>query len=301
MWSNRNMGIEAATALGHQLWAYHEKQGPYSTDHNPSLPAQEWWRGIKDPTALPLCTLAILILDMVPHAAAPERMSSYMGWYQNEKRNRMLPTTLTGLVQVKQYYDAHKPPCAPYFPPEYTPCPMSILQLSAACAYPEHEMCPRFNVLLTLCRLMSRTFKTKQVRAIDMEATVPRKQPDDDVMLIDVTPPECGAQLLQTPLPGGNPIDEHDDFTDSFIPPHAVFEAQRQVHDKEFDRKKYAGAKDDVLAAEVWYDLAADIWADPIVSFSEHDALSMAEIGRGPEEFNPEELAESLAAHFGKS
>ena len=48
-----------------------------------------------------LVSLALLLLDLVPHAADPERVFSAMGWFSDSRRNRMSQGLLTALTAIK--------------------------------------------------------------------------------------------------------------------------------------------------------------------------------------------------------
>jgi hypothetical protein len=55
-----------------------------------------------------LAEMAGVLLDVVPHAAGPERVFSQMGWYEG-------PTDTTAKkVSIKLHYDAVKPPKRKY-------------------------------------------------------------------------------------------------------------------------------------------------------------------------------------------
>jgi hypothetical protein len=58
--------------------------------------------------ALTLLELPFLLLDVVPHAAAPERMFSTMGWQQSKLWNRLSGTSTTTLTAIKVFHDAEE-------------------------------------------------------------------------------------------------------------------------------------------------------------------------------------------------
>ena len=102
------MGTEAGLALGKELMEYKEQKVPYNTAYNSRLPAQQWWGQIRTGVTEPAYLLAVIILDMVPHAAGPERIFSYMGWFKSKLRNGLKPETVAGMVQIKQYCSQHE-------------------------------------------------------------------------------------------------------------------------------------------------------------------------------------------------
>lgn len=64
-----------------------------------------WWRGIlHDHPQAQLPGLALLLLDIKPHAADPEKTFSLMGWFQSDRRNRLLNRTTTNMTTVKMHY-----------------------------------------------------------------------------------------------------------------------------------------------------------------------------------------------------
>lgn len=64
-----------------------------------------WWRGIlHDYPQAQLPGLALLLLDIKPHAADPEKTFSLMGWFQSDRRNRLLNKTTTNLTMVKMHH-----------------------------------------------------------------------------------------------------------------------------------------------------------------------------------------------------
>lgn len=51
-----------------------------------------------------LAHVAILLLQVVPHSAALERIFSTMGWLQSDTRNSLSPTTLQQMTTVRLFY-----------------------------------------------------------------------------------------------------------------------------------------------------------------------------------------------------
>ena len=64
-----------------------------------------YWKNIADanPEA-ELPKLALLILDIKPHAADPERTVSMMGWFNQPRRSQLLSSTTTGMTMVKLFH-----------------------------------------------------------------------------------------------------------------------------------------------------------------------------------------------------
>jgi hypothetical protein len=95
---------------------YRSGLGDYSGLHvQPNTDARLWWltRGKQSAGSEKLAELAELLMDIVPHAAAPERIFSTMGWQQDKTRNRLSATTTTMLTTIKVFYDAQAPRSVP--------------------------------------------------------------------------------------------------------------------------------------------------------------------------------------------
>lgn len=78
---------------------------------NGEFSAAAWWAAVADSNAWakPLAELAIALHEVVPHAAAPERAFSTMGWYAGGKATRLAVETNKQKAAVKMHYDACKP------------------------------------------------------------------------------------------------------------------------------------------------------------------------------------------------
>ncbi|CAN0136755.1 unnamed protein product, partial [Phaeothamnion confervicola] len=64
-----------------------------------------WWIQVGQcPGGDIISKLAIVLLDVVPHAAAPERTFSLLGWLQSERRNRMDVATVGALAAIKMHH-----------------------------------------------------------------------------------------------------------------------------------------------------------------------------------------------------
>jgi len=57
---------------------------------------------------LELPKLAVLLLDIKPHAADPEKTVSLMGWYHSARRSKLLSATTTAMTTVKMHYQTVK-------------------------------------------------------------------------------------------------------------------------------------------------------------------------------------------------
>lgn len=62
--------------------------------------------------SLQLPQLALLMLDVKPHAADPEKTFSLMGWYHSSRRSQLLSKTTTAMTSIKMHYMELKDRCA---------------------------------------------------------------------------------------------------------------------------------------------------------------------------------------------
>ena len=70
-----------------------------------------WWSTVaKNPSAAVLAELAGVLLDVVPHAAGPERVFSQMGWFEGSTSSSLATSTTAKKVAIKMHYDAVAPP-----------------------------------------------------------------------------------------------------------------------------------------------------------------------------------------------
>ena len=63
-----------------------------------------WWKSIASANPLAeLPKLALLMLDIKPHAADPERTVSLMGWFNHPRRSQLKPSTTAEMTIVKMF------------------------------------------------------------------------------------------------------------------------------------------------------------------------------------------------------
>ena len=79
-----------------------------------SFSSRAWWRAVcsgdsGSSSAGVVAELAIMLNDVVPHAAEPERAFSKLGWYQSGKSARLSSAVATQKTTIKMHYDAVKP------------------------------------------------------------------------------------------------------------------------------------------------------------------------------------------------
>jgi hypothetical protein len=89
-----------------QMQAYKAGLPPYNQLYAGEQSQQAtrlWWSAINAAGTNIIVNLAILLLDVVPHAAAPERLFSMLGWFQSNLRNRLSVGT-TGMMAVTRQH-----------------------------------------------------------------------------------------------------------------------------------------------------------------------------------------------------
>lgn len=84
---------------------------PYASGTTSSgFSARLWWQTLRtDAAAADLAELALVLLEVVPHAATPERVFSTMGWYESGKAARLSVGTNAQKTAIKMHYDSYKP------------------------------------------------------------------------------------------------------------------------------------------------------------------------------------------------
>lgn len=117
--------VQAAAKFGHlqgwdeakinqllqQLSQYTEFHPPFNLPvASAGFSCKVWWSTVgKNADAAVLAELAEVLLDVVPHAAAPERTFSTMGWFEGANSSRLTTSTTSKKVAIKMHYDAVKP------------------------------------------------------------------------------------------------------------------------------------------------------------------------------------------------
>ncbi|CAN0316257.1 unnamed protein product [Phaeothamnion confervicola] len=90
---SRRLGAQELIKLIPQMRAYRSGVAPFDVTcegRGRSAAVHAWWIQIEQsPGGDIISKLAIVLLDVVSHAAAPERTFSLLGWLQSERRNRI--------------------------------------------------------------------------------------------------------------------------------------------------------------------------------------------------------------------
>lgn len=100
---------EKLTKLLEQLGNYGDYKPPFNQPCDGSC--RSWWSNCgKNEDGAALAELAGVLFDVVPHAAAPERVFSLMGWYEGATSSSMVTSTTAKKVAIKMHFDAVDPP-----------------------------------------------------------------------------------------------------------------------------------------------------------------------------------------------
>lgn len=106
MYKDRRHGWDECLALRAELDVYNACQSPYDQPCAAGLTPIMWWQRIC-PTEEPskqVCSFAISLFSIVPHAADPERAFSQMGMIHTPMRNRFDADTVSDMTMVRQFY-----------------------------------------------------------------------------------------------------------------------------------------------------------------------------------------------------
>jgi hypothetical protein len=110
--TQQGWGADKINAMLEQLTKYGNGVRPYDTDLavggvGAAFSSKSWWLHVgSDTSAAPLAELAIVLEDMVPHAADPERVFSKLGWYASGKTTRLSTAVAMQKTSIKLHYDA---------------------------------------------------------------------------------------------------------------------------------------------------------------------------------------------------
>lgn len=90
---------------------YRLHEAPYTslpTDGELSTLKLYWQNISKDDDQVQLPWLALLLLDIKPHAADPEKTFSLMGWIHSARRSQLASKTTIALAMIKMSYNSQK-------------------------------------------------------------------------------------------------------------------------------------------------------------------------------------------------
>lgn len=111
VFEHRRHGEEESDRLSQQLQLYLAGSPPFDKPVLPETSAKAWWLhlGTNNPSVAELVSLAVFMLDMVPHAASVARVGSIMGWYHTPVRSPLDVDTLARVVALKTHLQHHVP------------------------------------------------------------------------------------------------------------------------------------------------------------------------------------------------
>jgi hypothetical protein len=98
----RGFSAEECTRVVEELRKYHAGIAPYNlTTSGPDFSVRSWWQAVEvKGSNSELVALALLLLKIVPHAAATERTFSNLGWSESGRRTRLNVGTLRMLATI---------------------------------------------------------------------------------------------------------------------------------------------------------------------------------------------------------
>jgi hypothetical protein len=107
---NKGFGVESLRTLTAQLLLYRAGSSPYnSAAGGEAWSCRSWWKSICTHNSKILVHLAILLLDIVPHAAEPERLFSLLKWFNSATRVNISVETLAMMATIKTHYQQQLP------------------------------------------------------------------------------------------------------------------------------------------------------------------------------------------------
>ena len=104
---------EECNRLDQQLQLYLAGSPPFDQPVLQHSSVKAWWLnlGTSNPSVVEIVNLAVFLLEIVPHAASVERVSSIMGWYHTPVRSQLDVDTLARVVALKAHLQLDVPRC----------------------------------------------------------------------------------------------------------------------------------------------------------------------------------------------
>ena len=104
---NRHFGEQEVGRLLAQLQMYKAGSPPFNkSSGGKGFNVRLWWATLPPNMHTDMIAkLAVLLIDIVPHSAGPERTFSITGWYHSKLRNRMRVSTNGKLAAAKLHYN----------------------------------------------------------------------------------------------------------------------------------------------------------------------------------------------------
>jgi hypothetical protein len=122
----RNYSEKDCQDLVTELQAYKSSSPPFNTPlgNLAAFKPKLWWQSLG--ANLIIVHLAVFLYDIVPHAATVERLFSLMGWFHNDRRNRLGVDSTGNLTAIKTFYEQKAPRCV--YACIYAACYFTALQ-----------------------------------------------------------------------------------------------------------------------------------------------------------------------------
>jgi hypothetical protein len=97
--------------LVQELKKYKAGEEPYNNpfDSSKGSTLKTWWQAVDGVCNAILVELAVLLADLCPHSADPERIFSIMGWIHNKLRNCLDASMVGMLAFIKKFHQATNP------------------------------------------------------------------------------------------------------------------------------------------------------------------------------------------------
>ena len=109
----RKYGKEQLEALVSAMLVYKAGAPPYDLQYGgENFNVRAWWSAVRGNTSTELVNLALLLLDIVPHAAATERIFSMLGWFHSKLRTALGVELTDMLSTTRQHYMQQQPAVA---------------------------------------------------------------------------------------------------------------------------------------------------------------------------------------------
>jgi hypothetical protein len=106
--ANRSFDEAAILNLLQQMTKYQANVSPYNALIIAGIDIKAWWVTLSTPETEVLVTLAHLIQDAVPIAAAPEKTFSFAGWIQSDRRSKLSVQALQMITTIKVHYSGQQ-------------------------------------------------------------------------------------------------------------------------------------------------------------------------------------------------
>ncbi|CAM9261173.1 unnamed protein product [Phaeothamnion confervicola] len=109
----RGFGQQAAVQLARAMQLYKARAAPFNLlcgGCGDGFNVRAWWLCVSLPETEVLVKLAFLLLDVVPHGAAPERALGLRRWFRSDRRTGQLSLESAAMIAaIKMHYEQESP------------------------------------------------------------------------------------------------------------------------------------------------------------------------------------------------